>query len=76
MSFITQEDILNMFEGLIRHLFRQVKGIELSSFPRMTYADAMKYYGNDKPDTRFDMRFVELTEVAKGKDFAILMMPS
>jgi aspartyl-tRNA synthetase len=71
MSFITQEDILNMFEGLIRHLFRQVKGIELSSFPRMTYADAMKYYGNDKPDTRFDMRFVELTEVAKGKDFAI-----
>lgn len=71
MSFITQEDILNMFEGLIRHLFRQVKGIELSGFPRMTYADAMKNYGNDKPDTRFDMRFVELNEVAKGKDFAI-----
>ncbi|QHT68393.1 aspartate--tRNA ligase [Rhodocytophaga rosea] len=71
MSFITQEDILNMFEGLVRHLFRQVKGIELTDFPRMTYADAMKYYGNDKPDTRFDMRFVELNEVAKGKDFAI-----
>jgi aspartyl-tRNA synthetase len=71
MSFITQEDILNMFEGLVRHLFKQVKGIELTDFPRMTYADAMKYYGNDKPDTRFDMRFVELNEVAKGKDFAI-----
>jgi aspartyl-tRNA synthetase len=60
MSFITQEDILNMFEGLVRHLFKQVKGIELKEVPRMSYADAMRFYGNDKPDTRFDMKFVEL----------------
>jgi aspartyl-tRNA synthetase len=71
MSFITQEDILSTFEGLVRHLFKQVKGIDLSSLARMSYADAMKYYGNDKPDTRFEMRFTELNEVAKGKDFAI-----
>jgi aspartyl-tRNA synthetase len=71
MSFITQEDILNTFEGLVRHLFKQVKGIDLSNLARMSYADAMKYYGNDKPDTRFEMRFTELNEVAKGKDFAI-----
>jgi len=60
MSFITQEDILNMFEGLVRHLFKQLKGIELQEVPRMSYADAMRYYGNDKPDTRFEMKFVEL----------------
>jgi len=71
MSFITQEDILNMFEGLVRHLFKQVKGIELKEVPRMTYADAMRFYGNDKPDTRFEMKFVELNEMAKGKDFAV-----
>jgi aspartyl-tRNA synthetase len=65
MSFITQEDILNMFEGLVRHLFRQVKGIELKEVPRMTYADAMRFYGNDKPDTRFEMKFVELTELVQ-----------
>jgi aspartyl-tRNA synthetase len=71
MSFITQEDILNTFEGLTRHLFKNVKGIELKEFPRMSYADAMKYYGNDKPDTRFDMKFVELNDIAKGKGFNV-----
>ncbi len=60
MSFITQEDILNTFEGLVKHLFRAVKGIEIADLPRMSYADAMKYYGIDKPDTRFEMRFTEL----------------
>jgi aspartyl-tRNA synthetase len=81
MSFITQEDILNTFEGLIRHLFKSVKGIELPSVPRMTYDDAMKYYGSDKPDTRFEMKFVELkntlrgvsdsTDLTSGKNFAV-----
>jgi aspartyl-tRNA synthetase len=60
MAFITQEDILSTFEGLIRHLFKAVKGIDLPSVPRMTYDDAMKYYGSDKPDTRFEMKFTEL----------------
>lgn len=59
MSFVEQEDILNMFEGLVKHLFKSVKNIEIASLPRMTFADAAKYYGSDKPDTRFDMRFVE-----------------
>jgi aspartyl-tRNA synthetase len=71
MSFITQEDILNMFEGLAKHLFKTVRGIDIHSFPRMTYADAMKYYGSDKPDIRFEMKFVELDEVVKGKDFKV-----
>lgn len=60
MSFVEQEDVLNTFEGMVRHLFKTVKGIEMSEFPRMTYANAMRYYGSDKPDTRFDMKFVEL----------------
>lgn len=60
MAFITQEDILSTFEGLIRHLFKAVKGVDLPSVPRMTYDDAMKSYGSDKPDTRFEMKFVEL----------------
>ncbi|MGD1889647.1 MAG: aspartate--tRNA ligase [Cyclobacteriaceae bacterium] len=72
MSFVTQEDVLNTFEGLTKHLFREVKGLGLvEDFPRMSYADAMKYYGNDKPDTRFEMRFVELNEVAQGKGFNV-----
>jgi len=71
MSFIEQEDILNMFEGLVRYLFKQVKGIDIASVPRMTYDHAMKYYGSDKPDTRFEMKFVELSDVAKGKGFSI-----
>ncbi|TAH24420.1 MAG: aspartate--tRNA ligase [Cytophagales bacterium] len=71
MSFVTQEDILNTFEGLVRHLFQTVKGITIGEVPRMTYADAMKYYGSDKPDIRFEMKFVELTEIAKGKGFGV-----
>lgn len=71
MSFVTQEDIFNTFEGMIRHLFRTVKGVELPPLPHMTYEDAMKQYGNDKPDTRFEMKFVELTDLAKGKGFQV-----
>lgn len=71
MSFVTQEDILDTFEGLTRHLFKAVKGLDLGDFPRMTYADAMKYYGCDKPDTRFGMKFVEVTDLAKGKGFPV-----
>ncbi len=71
MSFVEQEDILNMFEGLTRHLFKTVKGVDLAEFPRMTYAEAMKYYGCDKPDTRFEMKFVEITDIAKGKNFPV-----
>ncbi|HTH55346.1 MAG TPA: aspartate--tRNA ligase [Cyclobacteriaceae bacterium] len=71
MSFVNQEDILKMFEGLVKHLFKSVKGIELPEVPRITYADAMKYYGSDKPDTRFDMKFVELNDVAQGKGFGV-----
>ncbi|MCC7533305.1 MAG: aspartate--tRNA ligase, partial [Bacteroidia bacterium] len=71
MSFVTQEDVLNMFEGMIKHLFKTVKGIEIGALNRMTYADAMKYYGSDKPDTRFEMLFVELNNEAKGKGFPV-----
>jgi aspartyl-tRNA synthetase len=71
MAFITQEDILNTFEGLIRHLFKNVKGIDIPALPRMKYDDAMKLYGSDKPDTRFDMKFVEITDIAKGKNFPV-----
>ena len=75
MSFVEQEDILNMFEGLIRHLFSTVKGLDIGEVPRMTYADAMKYYGSDKPDIRFDMKFVELKgegiDLTSGKDFQV-----
>ncbi|PRY89621.1 aspartate--tRNA ligase [Mongoliibacter ruber] len=71
MSFVDQEDILNTFEGLVRHLFTNVKGIELEEVKRMTFADAMKYYGNDKPDLRFDMKFSELNELTQNKGFAI-----
>ncbi|MBK5279912.1 MAG: aspartate--tRNA ligase [Bacteroidia bacterium] len=71
MAFITQEDILSTFEGLIRHLFKNVKGIDMPTVPHLSYADAMKYYGSDKPDTRFEMKFVELNEVVKGKAFPV-----
>jgi aspartyl-tRNA synthetase len=71
MSFVTQEDILRTFEGLVRHLFKTVKGIDMPSVPHMTYDDAMKFYGSDKPDTRFEMKFVELNDVAKGKGFVV-----
>ncbi len=72
MSFAEQEDILNMFEGLAKHLFKAIKGIDISyKLLRMTWADAMKYYGSDKPDLRFDMKFVDLSEIVKGKNFKI-----
>lgn len=71
MSFVEQEDILQTFEGLAKHLFKAVKGIDLPDFPRMSYADAMKYYGNDKPDTRFDMKLVDLKQLASGKGFKV-----
>ncbi|MEO8761743.1 MAG: aspartate--tRNA ligase [Bacteroidia bacterium] len=66
MSFVEQEDILQTFEGMVRHLFKTVKGIDIPTLPRMSYADAMKYYGNDKPDTRFKMKFVELKSPLEG----------
>jgi aspartyl-tRNA synthetase len=72
MAFVNQEDILNTFEGLIKHLFLSVKGVNLGHVPHMTYADAMKFYGNDKPDLRFDMKFVDLTTLAKGTGFAVI----
>ena len=72
MAFVNQEDILNTFEGLIKHLFSSVKGVDLGHVPHMTFADAMKYYGNDKPDLRFDMKFVDLTTLAKGTGFAVI----
>lgn len=71
MSFVQQEDVLNMFEGLIRHLFKTVKGIDLAEVSRMTWADAMKYYGSDKPDTRFGMQFSELNDLVKNKGFQV-----
>ncbi len=72
MAFVEQEDILNMFEGLIKHLFKSVRNVELDEkFPRMTYAEAMERYGSDKPDIRFGMEFVDLTTLAQGKGFSI-----
>jgi aspartyl-tRNA synthetase len=82
MSFVTQEDILNTFEGLVKYLFKEVKGIDIPVIPRMTYADAMKNYGSDKPDTRFEMKFVDLTpspspkergaeDLVRGKGFVV-----
>ena len=73
MSFVTQEDILQTFEGMAKHLFRELRGIDLKDpFPRMTWADAMKYYGSDKPDTRFEMKFVELKDVfAQAPGFSV-----
>ncbi len=72
MAFVNQEDILSTFEGLIKHLFLSVKGVDLGQVPHLTYAEAMKYYGNDKPDLRFDMKFVDLTALAKGTGFAVI----
>ncbi len=71
MAFVEQEDILNVFEGLTRHLLKKLKGIEVAEFPRITYDYAMKTYGNDKPDIRFDMKFGELNAVAQHKDFSV-----
>ena len=71
MSFVEQEDILQMFEGMSHHIFKSLKGIDLPKFPRISWADAMKYYGSDKQDTRFDMKFVELMNVMKGHGFSV-----
>ncbi|MFV8352027.1 aspartate--tRNA ligase [Flavobacterium sp. XS2P14] len=71
MAFVEQEDILNVFEGLTRHLLKEIKGIEVEKFPRITYNYAMKTYGNDKPDIRFGMEFGELNEVAQHKEFPV-----
>jgi len=71
MAFVEQEDILNIFEGLTRHLLKEINGVEIGDFPRMTYADAMKKYGNDKPDIRFGMEFAELNDLAKNKGFNV-----
>ena len=71
MAFVEQEDILNVFEGLTRHLLKEIKGLEVDKFPRITYDYAMKTYGNDKPDIRFGMEFGELNEIAKNKDFPV-----
>ena len=71
MSFVHQEDVLNMFEGLAKHLFKEMKGLEFGDFPRMTWHDAMRLYGSDKPDIRFGMQFVELNDVVKGHGFGL-----
>jgi aspartyl-tRNA synthetase len=71
MAFVDQEDILNVFEGLTRHLLKEIKGIEVEKFPRITYDYAIKTYGNDKPDIRFDMKFGALNEVAQHKEFSV-----
>lgn len=71
MSFVTQEDIFGTFEGLVKHLFKSVKNIEIDKLPRITWANAMKNYGSDKPDIRFGMTFTEITELVKGKDFKV-----
>jgi aspartyl-tRNA synthetase len=71
MAFVEQEDILNVFEGLTRHLLKEIKGVEVAKFPRITYDYAMKTYGNDKPDIRFGMEFGELNAVAQHKDFPV-----
>lgn len=71
MAFVEQEDILNVFEGLTRHLLKDIHGLDIQEFPRMTYAHVMKTYGNDKPDIRFGMEFAELNELAQHRDFNV-----
>ena len=71
MSFVEQEDILNMFEGLTKYMFKEIKGVEITEFPRMPYSEAMEFYGSDKPDIRFEMKIIDLTALAKGKDFSV-----
>lgn len=73
MSFVDQEDVLQMFEGLVKHIFKYVKDIDFTEpFPRMTWADAMRLYGSDKPDTRFGMQFVELKDLTEGSGFSVM----
>ena len=69
MAFVEQEDILNTFEGMVRHLFKVVLDVDVEEFPRMDYDEAMRRYGSDKPDVRFDMEFVDFAPVAQGKGF-------
>src|SRR5690606_2410818 len=71
MAFVEQEDILNTFEGLMKHLLKEIHGVEIEKFPRMTFDEAMRKYGNDKPDIRFGMEFGELNAVAQHKDFGV-----
>lgn len=71
MSFVNQDDVLNSFEGLIKHLFSSIKNIKLDKFPRMSYDEAIKNYGTDKPDLRYEMKFVELNDITQHKDFNI-----
>ena len=72
MSFVEQEDVLQMFEGLVKHIFKYVRNVDFDyAFPRMTWADAMKYYGSDKPDIRFGMKFVELKDLTEGRNFVV-----
>lgn len=71
MSFVEQDDVLNMFEGLTKYMFKEIKGIEVQEFPRMAYSEAMESYGSDKPDIRFEMKIKELTAVAKGNGFSM-----
>ena len=71
MSYVHQEDVLNMFEGLTKNIFKEIKGIDIVDFPRMTFAEAFEKYGNDKPDLRFGMEIHEITDLAKGKDFKL-----
>ena len=73
MSVVEQEDVINMCEGLVKHIFKYVKNIDFTEpFPRMTWHDAMRLYGSDKPDIRFGMPFVELTDLVKGSGFAVM----
>ncbi|MCF8308812.1 MAG: aspartate--tRNA ligase [Bacteroidales bacterium] len=71
MSFVEQDDVLQNFEGLAKHLFKQIKNIDVDDFPRMSYEEAIRLYGSDKPDLRFGMQFVELNDVARGKGFKV-----
>ena len=72
MSFVEQEDVLNIFEGMAKHLFKVIRGVNIKeAFPRISWHDAMKYYGSDKPDLRFDMKFVELMDIMKGHGFSV-----
>jgi aspartyl-tRNA synthetase len=71
MAFVEQEDILNMFEGLTRHLLKTIKGVSVDAFPRLTYDEAMRRFGNDKPDIRFGMEFAELNDLAQHRDFQV-----
>ncbi len=71
MAFVEQEDVLKTFEGMVKYVFKKVRDIDLPDFPRISYADAMKYYGNDKPDLRFDMKLIDVSTIVKGRNFKV-----